>query len=62
MGLWIFLALIANAFGFREARLLRFDAAETADVDMKKLFASERSEESAFESSKKQIPRPSASE
>ncbi len=40
MGLWIFLALVANAFGFREARLLRFDAAETAVVDMKKLFAS----------------------
>ncbi len=32
--------LIANSFGFRKARLLRFDAAETADVDMKKLFAS----------------------
>ena len=32
-------ALIATRFGFREARLLRFDADEVADVDMKKLFS-----------------------
>ena len=33
-------AIIANSFGFRKARLLKFEASETADVDMKKLFAS----------------------
>lgn len=33
-------AIIANAFGFHAARLLRFDAAETADADVKQLFAS----------------------
>jgi LemA protein len=33
-------SIIANAFGFRAARLLHFDAAEAADVDVKQLFSS----------------------
>ena len=33
-------ALIARAFGFKEARLLEFDARETSDVDMGSLFSS----------------------
>ena len=33
-------SIIANAFGFHAARLLRFDAAETTDVDVKQLFSS----------------------
>ena len=33
-------AIIASTFGFREAKLLHFDGAETADVDVKKLFSS----------------------
>ena len=32
-------AFIARMFNFKEAQLLHFDAAETADVDMRKLFA-----------------------
>jgi LemA protein len=32
--------IIANTFGFRAARLLRFDAAEVADADVKQLFSS----------------------
>jgi LemA protein len=32
-------ALVARAFNFREARLLEFSAQETADVDLKALFA-----------------------
>jgi LemA protein len=33
-------ALIARTFGFKEARLLEFDARETSDVDMGSLFGS----------------------
>jgi LemA protein len=33
-------ALIARSFGFKEARLLEFDARETADVDVGSLFGS----------------------
>ncbi len=33
-------SLIALKFGFGAARLLRFDAADVADVDMKKMFSS----------------------
>lgn len=33
-------SILANWFGFRAARMLRFDAADVADVDVKKLFAS----------------------
>ena len=33
-------SIIANAFAFHAARLLRFDAAETADADVKQLFSS----------------------
>ena len=33
-------ALIADKFGFHAAKLLHFDAAEVADIDMKTLFAS----------------------
>jgi LemA protein len=33
-------SLIATRFDFRAAKLLRFDADDTADVDMKKLFSS----------------------
>jgi len=32
-------SIIANAFAFRAAKLLHFDAAEVTDVDVKKLFA-----------------------
>jgi LemA protein len=32
-------AIVARAFGFREARLLEFSPQETADVDLKALFA-----------------------
>jgi len=32
-------ALVARAFNFREARLLEFSPQETADVDLKALFA-----------------------
>ncbi len=32
-------SIIAQQFGFRAARLLRFDAAEVADVDVKQLFS-----------------------
>ena len=33
-------SIVANRFGFREAKLLQFDAAEAADVDVKTLFSS----------------------
>jgi LemA protein len=33
-------SIIADRFGFRAAKLLHFDAAETADVDVKQLFSS----------------------
>jgi LemA protein len=33
-------SVIATKFGFREAKLLRFDAADIADVDVKNLFSS----------------------
>ena len=33
-------AFVARAFGFKEARMLDFDAQETADVDVKSLFIS----------------------
>ncbi len=33
-------SLVAQRFGFRPARMLKFDAEETADVDLKGLFAS----------------------
>ena len=33
-------SIIAGRFGFREAKLLHFDAADVADVDVKQLFAS----------------------
>ena len=33
-------AFVARAFGFKEARMLDFDAQETADVDVKTLFIS----------------------
>jgi len=33
-------SIIAERFGFRVARLLRFDAPDVADVDVKKLFSS----------------------
>jgi len=33
-------SIIANTFGFRAAKLLHFDGAEVADVDVKQLFSS----------------------
>ena len=33
-------SILADWFGFRAARMLRFDAADVADVDVKKMFAS----------------------
>jgi LemA protein len=33
-------SIVADRFGFREAKLLRFDAADVADVDVKSLFSS----------------------
>ncbi|MHB8666567.1 MAG: LemA family protein [Burkholderiales bacterium] len=33
-------SVIANAFGFRAAKLLHFDASETTDTDVKQLFSS----------------------
>jgi LemA protein len=33
-------SIVANAFGFRAAKLLHFDGAEIADVDVKQLFSS----------------------